>query len=148
MKLDDALRGVTRLGIDTPLFIYFIEKNPTYLNLVREVARRVDAGDITGRVSTIALAEVLPVPIRAGDAVVEREYRSLLLRSRNLAAVPVDVAVAERAAVLRANYNLKTPDALHIGSALVAGCDAFLTNDMGFRRVTDIRILILDDLTL
>jgi len=37
MKLDDALAGVDRLGLDTPPFIYLIERNPTYLNLVREV---------------------------------------------------------------------------------------------------------------
>ena len=91
---------------------------------------------------------MLPVPIRACDAVIEGEYRSLLLRSRNLALLTVDVAVADRAAILRGNYNLKTPDALHIGSALVAGCDAFITNDSGLRRVTDLRVLILDEATL
>jgi hypothetical protein len=41
MKLDDALAGLDRLGLDTPPFIYLIERNLTYLDLVREVFRRI-----------------------------------------------------------------------------------------------------------
>jgi predicted nucleic acid-binding protein len=52
------------------------------------------------------------------------------------------------AAELRARYNLRTPDALHIACAIDTGCDAFLTNDTGIKRVNEIRILVLDDLEL
>jgi predicted nucleic acid-binding protein len=40
------------------------------------------------------------------------------------------------------------PDALHVACAIDTGCDAFLTNDTGIKRVSEIRILILDDLEL
>jgi predicted nucleic acid-binding protein len=43
---------------------------------------------------------------------------------------------------------LRTPDALQIATALEAGCEAFLSNDAGLRRVTELRVLILDDLEL
>jgi predicted nucleic acid-binding protein len=39
--------------------------------------------------------------------------------------------VSQKAADIRVRYGLKLPDALQIASALVAGCDAFLTNDAG-----------------
>ena len=148
MKLADALRRVSILGLDTPILIYFVEKNPTYLARVREVIRLVDEGAIEGRSSTIALTEVLTVPIRAGDAVIAADYNNLLLNSRNFSLTPIDAMVAERAADLRARFNLKTPDALHVACALESGCDAFLTNDNDLRRVTDIPVLILDDLVI
>ncbi len=46
--LDAALSGVTALGFDTSPFIYFIERHPAYVHLVREVFLRVDAGTIAG----------------------------------------------------------------------------------------------------
>jgi predicted nucleic acid-binding protein len=55
---------------------------------------------------------------------------------------------AERAADLRARYGLKTPDALQIGCALESGCDAFLCNDLALKRVTELRVLALDELEL
>lgn len=47
-RLDDALVGVQRLGLDTAPFIYFVERNPAYVNLVREVVRRVSTGALLG----------------------------------------------------------------------------------------------------
>jgi hypothetical protein len=38
VKLDDALVSVTRLFLDTAPVIYFVEKNPTYLDRVQEIS--------------------------------------------------------------------------------------------------------------
>lgn len=54
--------------------------------------------------------------------------------------------VAERAARARARYALRTPDAIQLATAITAGATGFITNDKDFRRVTDIDVLILDDL--
>jgi predicted nucleic acid-binding protein len=55
-------------------------------------------------------------------------------------------AAANSAAELRARFNLSLTDAYQIAAALGAGCDAFLTNDAGLKRVREITILVLDDL--
>jgi predicted nucleic acid-binding protein len=62
--------------------------------------------------------------------------------------LPTTSQIAERAADLRARYNLRTPDALQLVTALEAGCAAFLTNDLALRRVTDLRVLALSALAL
>lgn len=62
-------------------------------------------------------------------------------RAAALAAV-----VAERAAALRARYDLRTPDALQIAAVQAAGCQAFLTNDHRLKRVTEPRVITVDDL--
>ena len=31
MRLDEALQGILRLGVDTAPFIYFVERHPDYL---------------------------------------------------------------------------------------------------------------------
>jgi predicted nucleic acid-binding protein len=94
------------------------------------------------------LTEVLSKPKQSGNQRVEREYHSQPLQSRHMALVAVDTTIAERAADLRARWRIRTPDALQIATALDAGCQAFLTNDHALRRVTDLQILVLDDLEL
>ena len=62
----------------------------------------------------ITLTEVLTQPKQKGNMTLEQEYRDLLLHSRNFTLIPIDSAVAERAADLRARYRFRTPDALQI----------------------------------
>jgi predicted nucleic acid-binding protein len=148
IKLADALIGVTRLGFDTSPVIYFVEANPKYDALVTEIFQRVANGAPLGITSVITLSEVLVQPILHQHALLQQEYRDLLARGRNFGTLAISAAIAERAAELRARYRLRTPDALQIAAALEAKCEAFLTNDSGLRRVTELRVLILDELEL
>ena len=74
------------------------------------------------------------------------EYRAMLLNTQSILTIPMNSIVAERAAELRAKYGLKTPDALHVATALETGSQAFLTNDLALKRVTEIQVLVLDEL--
>jgi len=148
MRLDDALSGVTRLGLDTPVIIYFIEANLRYDAIVTEIFRRIDQGQITGVTATISLTEVLVQPYLSGDIPLQQSYRDLLLESDGLQIISIDPIVAERAAEIRARYSIRTPDALQIAVATNAGCEAFLTNDRMLKRVSELRVLMLDDLEL
>lgn len=147
-RLATALSGVTALALDTAPLIYFVERDPAYVDVMRELLRRVDMGTIAGLSSVITLTEVLIKPKQAGLLELADAYRNVLLNGRNFALIPIDTAVAERAADLRARYNLRTPDALQISAALSASCEAFLTNDVALRRITELRILMLADLEL
>ncbi len=146
--LHDALVGVTKLGFDTSPIIYFVEVNPHYDALVTELFRRISKGILVGITSAVTVTEVLVHPLKLGKTKLKQKYANLLLHSANFNVVSVDAVIAERAAELRARYNLRTPDALQVAAALVAGCEAFVTNDKGLKRVTELRVLALDDLTL
>jgi len=56
------------------------------------------------------------------------------------------LAIADRAASLRARYRLRTPDAIQIATALQTRVDAFLTNDRDLRRVEEVPVLLIDEL--
>ena len=91
---------------------------------------------------------MLNKPIQQNDQAVEKAYRNMLLRSRHFQLISITIAIADQAAKLHAAYTLKTPDALQVATAMDTGCDAFLTNDKALRRVTDLSILILDELEI
>lgn len=149
IKLADALVGVRRIGFDTPPLIHFVERVPVYVDLVRDVMQRIDTGVLTGYAGMVCVSEVLFKSRQLGNAALESAYRNVLFGSRNFFMVPIDAAVAARAADLRVRYRIKLPDALQVAAALESGCEALLTNDgKDLRPITELRVLILDDLEL
>ena len=148
MKIADALVGIDLLYVDTAPFIYYVEDHLTYADKAEAIFRRANTDGIYVLTSVVSLTEVLTKPLRVGDKGLENLYRLLLQGTRNVGLLPVSAQIAERAAHLRASYNLRTPDALQVATALDAGCDALLTNDLGLKRVTEVRVLVLDELEL
>lgn len=146
IPLDDALADVTTLGCDTSPIIYLIETHPDYDGLVTEIFRRIDHGIMTGFTSAITLTEVLTQPLKQGQIHLQKEYRDLLLHSANFYTLPINVEIAEQAAGLRAQYGLRTPDALQVAAAQTADCQVFLTNDKALKRIQDVKVIILDEL--
>jgi predicted nucleic acid-binding protein len=59
--------------------------------------------------------------------------------------LPVDAALARRAVILRAAYEIHVPDALQISAALESGATLFVTNDRRLSKVQEIQILLFDD---
>jgi len=148
MKLADALKNVSALAFDTAPIIYFVEANAIYDSLVTQIFERVESGNITGTTSVISLCEVLVHPIRNQNTNLQKRYREILQNSPNFYTENINSSIAETAARLRARHNLRTPDALQIATALENGCDAFLCNDKNLKRVTELKILILDEIEL
>ena len=148
INLTDALKNVSTLAFDTAPIIYFVEANVNYDARVTAIFELVDSGIITGTTSVISLCEVLVHPIRNQNANLQKRYREILQNSPNFYTEQINSSIACTAAELRAKYNLRTPDALQIATALEDGCDAFLCNDKNLKRVAELKILILDELTL
>lgn len=146
MKIDDALSDIDLLCVETAPFIYYTESRPIYVDKMRDIFRRISEIQFTVMCSAIALSECLTKPLKENDLPLVNAYNSLFENTYGLTVVAVDLEIARRSAVLRAKYGLKTPDALHVATALETGCQAFLTNDMGLKRVSEIRILVLDEL--
>ena len=58
--------------------------------------------------------------------------------------VDLNRAVFDLTTSLRAESNLKTPDALHLAAAIHAGCDEFCTNDKQLVKVAIQHIKVID----
>jgi len=98
------------VAFDTAPLIYYLEEHPTYLSLVDELFDAIDAGNANGMTSVLTLLEVLVKPLRDGRSQIADEYRQLLTRSSNLKLHPIDEAVCQNAASLRASHAwLRTP---------------------------------------
>lgn len=79
--------------------------------------------------SGLTLLEAVVGARKKNDLHAEAEFRRLLAPSASMVVRPIDAAVLERAIDLRI-LGLKTPDAIHIATGMLEGCDVFLTRDL------------------
>jgi predicted nucleic acid-binding protein len=136
--------GAGNIGVDTVIFIYFIEDHPKFLPAILPLFQEADQGKRELITSALTLLEVLVVPYRTGSRALAERYEALLTRSRGVRIVDISHDQLRAAAQLRAATGVKTPDALQLVAALGDGCTTFLTND---RRLPPVPGLRLVDLT-
>ena len=136
----------TRVYLDANVMIYASELPDAY-PLLTAMLDRAERGEVATVTSALTLAEVLVLPIRTGNALVEDAYRTRLAGGSTLAVHDVTRDVLARAAALRASTaSLRPPDAIHLATAIVTGCDVFLSNDGRLRSTSQSAMLQLPDL--
>lgn len=145
-QLEPTIAGKV-VAFDTAPLIYYIEEHPDYIRVTDELFGAIDRDAARGVTSVLTLLEVLVKPLREGRNDIADSYRKLLTSAANVTLYAVDEAVCEQAARLRGKYGLRTPDAIQIATALEHGADVIVTNDERWRRVAELRVLVLSDFT-
>lgn len=110
--------------LDSCLVIYLVEPGSPSHVVVRETL--AGAGEASLAISGLVVMECLIGPLRESDEGLRDDYERAF---GSMALLPLTRAVFERAASLRAEHRLKTPDAIHLATALEGGCDELWTND-------------------
>ncbi len=131
--------------LDANPIIYSVEKHPVYWPVLQPLWQAVTGKTIEVASSELVLMETLIGPLKSGDATLANDYEQLFQQAQTRL-FPITQAILREAARLRATTKLKTPDALHAATAQLIGCVLFVTNDVGFRSVPGLPVVILDDL--
>ena len=101
--------GSGPVGVDTSIFIYFIEAHPQFLPLIRPVFQEVNDGSRELITSALTLLEVLVVPYRAGNQFLANRYERLLTQGSGVRIAEISRTHLRAAARLRAATGVKTP---------------------------------------
>ena len=145
--IEAALARHKRIGLDSMTLIYLLEDAAPHASTMELVFQRIEKGRCTAYVSVLGLTELLVRPMELADYETVEKYRHFLLNFPNLQILDLDIPTAEIAASLRAKYSFRTPDAIHLATALQHGASAFLTNDKQLTRLKELDVLLLDSLT-
>lgn len=97
----------------------------------------MEDGRTDAATSTLTLIEILVQPYRLKKEELVLKFYSLFTTYPHLKWVQLTLGISDMAAKLRAEHNLKTPDAIHMASAISCGATGFVCNDNAFRRVKD-----------
>jgi predicted nucleic acid-binding protein len=134
LKITDLPEG-SILGLDTVTLIYFLEKHPTWFSLVRELFQAIENNRFSAVISTLVFAELLVPAYRAGKPEEASKLQHILSHFPNLEIAPLTPTISAEAARLRARYALRTPDAIHLATAIDSGVRGFITNDNDLQRL-------------
>lgn len=131
--------------LDANSVIYSVEKHPVYWPLLQPLWLAAKGKTIEIVSSELTLMESSVGPLKSGDTILANTYEQLFQQAQTRL-LPITQPILREAALLRATTKLRTPDALHAATAQQAGCVLFVTNDVGFRSVASLPLVILDDL--
>ena len=127
--------------LDTAPLIYFIEGHTVFQSPLERFFSAFERGDFSILTSTLTIIEVLVKPLQMDRVDLVRQYKEILSSASGIEIMEMTLAVAYRAAELRAKYGLRTPDSIQVGTALEYGARYFLTNDLRLKTVTEINII-------
>lgn len=105
----------------------------------------MDAGNAFAVTSELTIAECLVKPFADGDDHAAAMFLAFLDGRASLRTLPVGRDILLHAAHLRTTTRLKLPDAIHMATALDAGCTAFITNDRDFRGARGMRVIAWEE---
>lgn len=139
--LDRIPRGAV-VTLDTAPIIYYLQDHRVFAPVFAPLFEAADRGELGIVISAVTLTEVLTGPLQSKDEVLAARYRETLTHSLGWELRPVDEEVAATAARLRAEYKLRTPDAIQVATAIASRSHALITNDRGLRRVKGFLVLV------
>jgi predicted nucleic acid-binding protein len=132
-----------RVYIDTNVFIYFLDKHNTYFEVVSQFFQACIRREIFGTTGDAAVAEVMVGPYRQDNPALAARFKRFFAQKNFLTIVGHD---RDAAAMLVARKRLKFIDALHIATAVHAGCQFFITNDAGISSNEGLEVISLAEL--
>lgn len=127
---------------DRMIFIYYLElAGPFQVRAAKRLATLQSAGDQIA-FNDLTRLECRVTPIRLGDTLTLSKSDAFFALT-DVRWVPITTAVYDRATHIRATYEFKTADAIHLAAAVQDRCDVFLTNDTRLSGYPDITVEVL-----
>ncbi|MGV3709389.1 MAG: type II toxin-antitoxin system VapC family toxin [Gemmatimonas sp.] len=141
-----SARDTALVALDASIFIYFLEKHPQWGPIARRYFVAHHSNQLQLVTSSLTFLEVTVKPLRENESEIVRQYEEMLSDAFGIRVVDIDREQLRMAARLRAQYGLKTPDALQISAALTSSCSLFITNDKPIPAIPGLEIVQLSDL--
>lgn len=129
--MGSIIRPTATVYLNTNAIIYLTESNPDFKasieGLLSRSSERAGARLVT---SELTFTEVLVLPFRVGNDELVAAYERLL--DTLIEPIPLGRQELFLAVKLRANTpKLRTPDSLHLATAILVGADVFVSGDTG-----------------
>lgn len=133
-----------RLAIETSLYILALENNPEFPFAI-EFFQLLPRSNAEAYASVLAITEVMNKTYESKSLDRIPDRLDFLTGNGLIDLVNVDRAIALKAAQLRAKYNLKTPDAIHLATAEERNCELFFTADKDFNKASsgNLKIVVI-----
>ena len=125
--------------LDTCIVIYLVEGEADVAEPIRQ---RLAAAGNSCAASHLTRLECRVLPLREHNEALLARYEAFFT-APELVMLGLAAEVFELAAGIRAAHRTATPDALHLATAIHAGCEEFWTNDLRLAPAAEGRISLV-----
>ena len=132
-----------RLYLDAAPIIYLMKGIPPLQQAVKAHLAGTRTFHDVAVTSELARLECRVKPIRVGNTNLLR-LSDLFFAAEGIEVVGPHTPVWEKATEIRARYDFRVPDAVHLACALVHGCDRILTNDHRLDRFPEVPVEVIN----
>jgi len=126
--------------LDSAPIIYLVEKVAPFCDRAIE---RIENPEILLATCSLSRLETRIKPVRENNHSRLQEFKDFFDYEITLE-IGISLEVIDKATELRAKYNFKTPDSIHLAAAITSACEVFFTNDHRLDRCTEIKIETLE----
>ena len=127
---------------DSCILIYRIQQvSPWAETIARKFAPQMDESRLCA--TDLTRLECRVMPLRASNLELLEQFDNFFAQPEVII-VPLDARAFNLATELRAQYRLKTPDALHLAAAISSDCDEFWSNDDRLAKIAGSRIEVVN----
>lgn len=120
---------MARVYLDSCVVIYLLQGTESLSQSVRDALQPVGDDPPILCVSDLTRLECRVWPIKLDDGELLAQFDALF-SSKDVECLPIQTDAFDLATELRARHGTKTPDALHLATAILGSCNEFWTNDL------------------
>lgn len=139
------MRG-KRVYFDSNVFVYLIEGYRELEEKLRDIRDSILNAEAEIVTSELTLCEVLVVPFRENNARLIAGYRQFIEQSGAFEIQPTTLETYVRASLCCAQLGFKTPDAIHMATAIETECEMFVTNDKRLKAPHGVQMVRLSEI--
>lgn len=128
-----------RVYLDSAAVIYIVEQVTSYADLVDSW---LSGHEVSMIASDLTRLECRVKPLRDGDVALVKDFDDYFEDAVEIL-VPLSREIVDLATEIRAKYNFKVPDALHLAAAISSESEVFLTNDHRLDRFRELVVEVI-----
>ena len=120
--------------LDACLYIYYLENHHEFGASAARFFEKAEAGKHFLVASPLILHEILSGLYGQPDIDTDQIY-GLLVTYPGIRWIDYSIEIADLSAQLRAESGVRTPDSIHLATAIFAKCQNFITNDRRLEKI-------------
>jgi len=134
-----------KVFLDTAPLIYFLDNDVNFGEKTKEILEEILLSGKPVISSSITGMEYLVYPYRTNNTEKVKVFFEFI-NDYDIPLTGINMKIATKAAAIRAQYkDFKAMDALQLATAVISGCDVFLTNDKQLHQFKEVNCVTVEE---
>lgn len=132
----------SNIYLDTNIWVSYLDNEAVWHEQAKELVQEIADKECHAYVSMLMYTEYLTGYAAELQGEIYQSLYNLLNHHPYIDVVGIDENIVLAAAKLRRQYNIATPAAVHLATALEKQCQVLITRDQQLKSVTELQVII------